>query len=163
MRSQGHVADGHRRAPRFDRNVAMRGSLHRVDERLALKIAPQAAKLLGRNDDDFVAAAHGDMLRAFAPNPADEFAEARLGVLKQPAARELWRLGRGCFYRSIHADHKDRRKGKLNRGSLPKLCIMSVRRTRATSAARIAIEWSKRTDRAHGVESRRARRRCLAA
>jgi len=65
----------------------MRGSLHRVDERLALKIALQAAKLLGGNDDDFVAAAYGDMLRAFATNPADELAEARLGVLEKPMAR----------------------------------------------------------------------------
>ena len=51
------------------------------------EIALEAAELFGGDDDHFVAAVHGHMLRPFAANAPHQFAEARLGVLQQPAAR----------------------------------------------------------------------------
>src|SRR5260370_1195855 len=79
--SQGNVAHPHGRAPRRDIDVAMRRSLHGGDERLPSEVALEAAKLLGRDDHDFVTPMHRHMLRTFAANAPHQLAKARFGVL----------------------------------------------------------------------------------
>ena len=49
--------------------------------------ALEASKLFGGNDDDFIAAMDGDVLRPLAAHQPHQLTEARLGVLKQPVAR----------------------------------------------------------------------------
>jgi hypothetical protein len=65
----------------------MRRGLHRGDQRFAGAIALETAELLSRDDDHFIAAAHGHVLRPLAANAPHELAKARLGVLQQPAAK----------------------------------------------------------------------------
>jgi hypothetical protein len=62
----------------------MRRRLHHGDESLAGQISFKAAKFLRRHDDDFIAAAHRDVLRTFGAHTSNKFAETRLGVLQQP-------------------------------------------------------------------------------
>ena len=70
----------------FNLDVAIGRSLHRGDQRVAGAIALEAAELFRRDDDDFIAAVHGDMLRPLAADTPHQFAETRLGVLQQPMA-----------------------------------------------------------------------------
>jgi hypothetical protein len=79
--SKSEVARPHGRTLWRDIDVAMRRGLHGGDERLPGKVALEAAKLLGRDDYDFVTPMHGHMLRSFAANAPHQLAEARLGVL----------------------------------------------------------------------------------
>jgi hypothetical protein len=58
--------------------------LHRRDQRLTGGASLEAAELLRCNNDDFVAAVHGDVLRSLAPDLAHKLAKARFGVLKNP-------------------------------------------------------------------------------
>ena len=57
-----------------------------VDQRLAGEVPLETAKLLGCEDDDFVAPVNGDMLGPLVMDPPHQFAEARLCVLQRPAA-----------------------------------------------------------------------------
>ena len=47
----------------------MRGSLHCGDQRFAGEITLEAAEFFGGDDDHFVTAMHGNMLRPLAANP----------------------------------------------------------------------------------------------
>ena len=93
-------------ALRLDVDVAVGRGLHRRDQRRAGAFALEAAEFFGGDDDDFIAAMHGDMLRPFAADAAHQLAELRLGVLKQPmagrqvarAAVLLWRVRAGVFF-----------------------------------------------------------------
>jgi len=60
----------------------MRRGLHRLDQRLASDTPFEAAKLFGSDDNNLVAPVHGDMLRSFAADFANQFAETSLGVLQ---------------------------------------------------------------------------------
>ena len=59
----------------------MRRRLQGVDKRLAGLFAPQPTELLGGDHDNFIAAVHGDVLRAFTAHTPHQLAEACLGVL----------------------------------------------------------------------------------
>jgi len=62
----------------------MRRCLHRFNQDLSGDTAFEAAEFLSSDDDYLVASVHGHMLRAFAADFADQFAEAGLGILEQP-------------------------------------------------------------------------------
>ena len=64
----------------------MRRRLHRCDQRFSREMPLEAAKLLGGDDDHFIATVHGHVLRPLAANLANQFAEARLGVLEHPVS-----------------------------------------------------------------------------
>ena len=64
----------------------MRGGLHRSDESGTGEIATEATKFLGCNDDDLIPSMHRDVLRAFIADTSNQFAEARLRVLKRPVS-----------------------------------------------------------------------------
>ena len=58
--------------------------MHRRDQRLTGGASLEAAELLRCNNDDFVAAMHGDVLRSLAAHLAHKLAKARFGILKNP-------------------------------------------------------------------------------
>lgn len=64
----------------------MRGGLHRSYESRTRKIAPEAAKFLRRDDDDFISSMHRDVLRTFVADTSNEFAKACLRVLERPVS-----------------------------------------------------------------------------
>ena len=86
MRSQRDMANGHDPAFWLDIDVTVWRGLHGADEGLPGDAAFQAAKFFGGDDDDCIAPVYRDVLRPLAPHLADEFAEARLGVLQKPVA-----------------------------------------------------------------------------
>ena len=65
--------------------------MHRLDELLSGHVALQTSEFLGGDDHHFVAPMHGDVLRPFAPDLANKFAETRLGVLQKPIAPAAFR------------------------------------------------------------------------
>jgi hypothetical protein len=67
--------------------IPIRRGLHRGNQGFAGWSPFETAIIFGRNDDDFLAAVHGDMLWAFAADAPHRFAEAGLGVLQQPVTR----------------------------------------------------------------------------
>ena len=62
----------------------MRRGLHGVDKCLAGTVALEASKFFGGNDNDFITAMNGYVLRPLAAHQPHQFAKARLGVLKKP-------------------------------------------------------------------------------
>ena len=76
--------------------------LHGFDERRAGDLATETAEFLCRDDDDFVAAMHGDVLGTLVAHPADELTEARLGILQRPMSR-LGRARPSCGFRAAWA------------------------------------------------------------
>ena len=86
--SQIDSAHRHAVALRFDVDVAVGRGLHGGDQRVAAALALEAAEFFGGDDDHLVAPVHGDMLRAFAAHAPHQLAEAGLGVLQQPVARQ---------------------------------------------------------------------------
>ena len=64
----------------------MRGGLHRSDESRTRNIAPEAAKFLRGDDDDFISSMHRDVLRTLVADTSNEFAETRLRVLERPVS-----------------------------------------------------------------------------
>jgi hypothetical protein len=84
--------------PRFEIDFAMGRRLHHGEKSLAGQPPFQAAKLLRRNDHDFVAAVYGDVLWTFRAHTPNKFTETRLRVLQRPmvelpiafAAPQFW-------------------------------------------------------------------------
>jgi hypothetical protein len=58
--------------------------LNGVDQSPTGPITLEAAKFLGRDDNDLVTPAHGYMLWSLAAHFAHKFAEPCLGILQQP-------------------------------------------------------------------------------
>jgi hypothetical protein len=84
--SPSDLAHGHRRAVRFDIDIAMRRGLHSGDQGLAGEVAFETTEFLSRDDDDFVASMDSHTLRSLAADTPHKFAETRLCVPKQPVA-----------------------------------------------------------------------------
>src|SRR6266852_1678255 len=82
--SQVDVAHGQPYPVRLQVDLTMRRGLHGGDEGLPRDLALEAAKLLGRNDDHFVAPIYCDMLRPLASCPPYQLAEASLRILQHP-------------------------------------------------------------------------------
>jgi hypothetical protein len=62
----------------------VRGGLHRSHESRTRKIAPEAAKFLRGDDDDFISSMHRDVLRTLVTDTSNELAETCLRVLERP-------------------------------------------------------------------------------
>src|SRR6266702_7996969 len=95
IRSQRNVTYRHSRARWLEIDLAMRRCLHCCDQRLTRGPPLEAAELLRRDNDDFVAPVHGDVLRPLAADLAHKLAKARFGVLKNPKTGA--RLRCACF------------------------------------------------------------------
>ncbi len=91
IRSQRHIAHGHGCTLRYDIGISVWRRLQGFDECSARLVAFETAKLLGGDNDHFVAPMHGDVLRSFAADLAHQLAEPRLGILQKPMARRRLR------------------------------------------------------------------------
>lgn len=77
----------HRHALRLEFDLAVWRCLHSFDEGAVCDTSFQAAKFVGRNNHNLIAAMHGDVLWAVGPDLPHQLAETGLGVLKQPETR----------------------------------------------------------------------------
>jgi hypothetical protein len=106
------------RIPAVD--FAMRRRLHCGDQ-------TETAELFSRDDDHFIAAVHGHVLRPLAANAPHQLAKARLGVLQPPAARPqvtcpaLERVGGG-------GERQDQRKRRIVHGDAESAARLSYQR-----------------------------------
>lgn len=85
----------HHRTAWFDLDLPVRGCLQRLDQQLAGSRTPEAIEFVGIDNHRYIAAMQGDVLRPITMRHADEFTEARLGVLKTPSTARRLR-GRRC-------------------------------------------------------------------
>ena len=69
----------------------MRRRFHGVDEGLPGPLTTQPSKIFRSDHHHLVAPVHRDMLGAFAAHTTHQFAEAGLGVLKDPMPRKRGR------------------------------------------------------------------------
>jgi hypothetical protein len=61
--------------------------LHRGDQSFSAKVTSQTPEFFSRDDNNFVTAMYRHVLRPLAANPPDQFAQTRLGILKNPTTR----------------------------------------------------------------------------
>ena len=78
----------------------MRGGLHRNYESRTRRIAPEAPKVLRRDDDDLISSMHRDMLRTFVADTSNELAKASLRVLERPMPKLRRTLSADGFARA---------------------------------------------------------------